>query len=147
MRRFLLLAALVLAAGCGSSADESPGGATSGSDAEAAWLDLLTSMGLEPAQDYVEVIVSGGDGKIGVILTLSAEAPDEVYFADGLYGATAYTFAGAAWQRVDTAELRTQIAPLLHRGDKAQFSLPVESADFYRVLVPVDAKASWSDSA
>lgn len=146
MRPFVLLLAVVaVAAGCGESTGGSPGATTSGSDPEAAWLDLVASMGLEPAQDFVEVFVSGGDAKIGIVLTLSREAPKEVFFADGLYGATAYTFTGEAWARVDTAEVRTEIAPLLHQGDKAQFSLPVEEADSYRVLVPVNGKASWGD--
>ena len=145
MRCFALLLALgTVTVGCGESTDGSPA-ATTGSDPEAAWLDLVASMGLDPAQGFVEVLVSGGGAKLSVVVMLSPDAPEEVFFADGLYGATAYTFRDENWARVDTAEVRTEIAPLLHQGDKAQFSLPVHKADSYRVLVPVNGKASWGD--
>lgn len=146
IRSFALTAgALALvAAACGSEKSAAPG--SRGVDREAAWLDRLETMGLEPAQRFVTISVSGPGMKLDIILTLSPEAPAEVSFADGLYGATAYAFAGERWTRVDTAEIRTQIAPSLRQGESARFALPVAPADSYRVLVPVEGKASWGDS-
>ena len=135
----LLLATAALSAACGSD-----GGA--GADAEAAWLDLVQSMDLVPAPGFVEIVVSAGSGRLDLVLALSAEAPAEAFFADGLYGATAYTYAGEAWRRVDTADVRTQVAPILRAGEEARLTLPVEPAESYRVLVPVEGKASWADS-
>lgn len=139
----LFIVAAALAAGCGSKREER---GAPGAGAEAAWLELVRGMGLEPAQGFVEIGISGGPGKLDLVLTLSDEAPEEVFFADGLYGATAHAFVAASWQRVDTAEIRTQVAPLLHKGDKARVTLPVEPAESYRVLVPAEGKASWADS-
>lgn len=139
----LFIVGAALAAGCGSEPEES---GTPGAGAEAAWLELVRGIGLEPAQGFVEIAVSRGPGELDVVLVLSDEAPEEVFFADGLYGAVAYTFVGASWERVDTAEIRTQVAPLLHKGEKAQVTLPVEPAETYRVLVPAEGKASWADS-
>ena len=139
----LLLATAALSAACGSDGGASGG---TGADAEAAWLDLVQSMDLVPAPGFVEIVVSAGSGRLDLVLALSAEAPAEAFFADGLYGATAYTYAGEAWRRVDTADVRTQVAPILRAGEEARLTLPVEPAESYRVLVPVEGKASWADS-
>lgn len=139
----LLLATAALLSACGSDGRESE---APGPDAEAAWLDLLQSMDLEPAPGLVEIAVSAGASRLDLVLALSGEAPAEVFFADGLYGATAYTYADGTWRRVDTADLRTQVAPILRAGEEARVTLPVEPAEAYRVLVPVEGKASWADS-
>lgn len=140
----LFLATAAFAAGCG--ADGGGDGAAPGSDAEAAWLDLVQGLDLEPAPGFVEIGVSADEGRLDLVLRLSAEAPAEVFFADGLYGATAYTYSEGTWRRVDTAEVRTQVAPILRAGEEARVALPVAPAETYRVLVPVEGKASWADS-
>ena len=140
----LSLATAAFLAACGSDGGASGGAA--GPDAEEAWLDLVQSMDLEPAPGLVEIAVSVGTGRLDLVLTLSAEAPAEVFFADGLYGATAYTYADESWRRVDTADVRTQVAPILRAGEEARVTLPVAAARRYRVLVPVEGKASWVDS-
>jgi hypothetical protein len=137
----LFLVTAVLLAACGSE-----GGGAPAVDAEAAWLDLVQAMDLEPAPGFVEIAVSAGSRRLDLVLALSAEAPAEVFFADGLYGATAYTHSDGRWRRVDTADIRTQVAPILKAGDEAQVTLPVEPAESYRVLVPVEGKATWADS-
>ncbi|MGH2994875.1 MAG: hypothetical protein ACRDON_08355 [Gaiellaceae bacterium] len=143
MRRLALLLALALCAACGSQ--ESAG--EERADPEAAWLELLEGLGLEPDRDFIEVSVGGGPPEIQVVLLgTPPEITQPVALADGLYGATAYAFDGAGWDRVDTAEIRTQIAPLLSPGDKAVFRLPVREAGSYRVLVPVQGKAAWGES-
>jgi hypothetical protein len=138
------LAPLALTVGCG---EETPEPAPRAPDAEAAWLELLGSLDLEPARATVGLSVGGGAPELRVTIVLPADAPGETAFADGLYGATAYTFIGERWQRVDTAEIRTQIAPLLRPGETAELSLPVREAGSYRVLVPVEGRAAWADSA
>ncbi len=102
-------------------------------------------MGLIPNADLLAVTVLPGDAELRVGIV--SRAPRRLTFADALYGAKAYTFAGREWRRVDTAEIRAQVAPLLRPGEQATFSLPVEAADSYRVLVPVEDKAAWGDSA
>jgi hypothetical protein len=139
-----LLATAAFAAACGSDGGES--GGARGPDVEAAWLDLVQGMDLVPAPGFVEIAVSAGPGRLDLVLTLSAEAPEEVVFADGLYGATAHTYAGETWRRVDTADIRSQVAPILQAGEEARVTLPVEPAEDYRALVPVEGKASWADS-
>ena len=73
------------------------------------------------------------------------DAPREYTFADGLYGAQAFAVVDGAWKRVDTADIRTEIAPLLSPGQSAELRLPVSDADGYRVLVPVEGFAAWAD--
>jgi hypothetical protein len=140
----LVLAPLALTVGCGEETPESPPRAA---DAEAAWLELVGSLGLEPARAAVGISVDGSAPQLRVTIVVPADSPGETAFADGLYGATAYTFTGERWARVDTAEIRTQIAPLLRPGETAKLSLPVRRADSYRVLIPVERRAAWADSA
>ena len=139
MRFLALLLAVVFAAGCGDEdSSERPA-----ADPEGAWTELLTAMQLEPAPALIDVVVRGKAPNLEV--TLASKAQDELVFADGLYGARAYAFAGERWERVDTAEIRTQIAPLLGPGERASFRLPVREAQSYRVLVPVQGQAAWGD--
>lgn len=113
-------------------------------DREAAWDDLLAEMGLTHQPELLKVRIEGGAPELEV--SLLSLANEELTFSDGLYGATAYTFTGERWERVDTAEIRTTIAPLLAPGEEATFRLPVKEADFYRVLFPAQGRAAWGDS-
>lgn len=136
----IAIALTLLAASCGD--DEPP--PAPAADPEQAWRELLAESDLEPARDAVRVTVRGGAPELEV--TIASEAAGELTFADGLYGALAYAFDGEAWERVDTAEIRTQVAPLLGPGEEARLSLPVREADSYRVLVPVEGRAAWGES-
>lgn len=138
----LLLGVLLLAvaaAGCG--AQSSSGGA----DPEERWLALLSERGLQPAKDALTIGVAGEAPLLSVTITLPSDRSSEAYFPDGLYGAEAFSFDGDRWRRVDTAEIRTEIAPILGPGQSATVELPVEEADGYRVLVPLEGSASWAD--
>ena len=73
------------------------------------------------------------------------DAPGEVTFGDGLYGAQAYTFADGAWERIDTADARTLNAPVLAPGESVEVRLPVDDAESYRGLVPVETSVVWTD--
>jgi hypothetical protein len=143
---FALTVYLALAACGGDEVNE--GGGTGGAtvDAEAAWLDVLAGQSLAANQRAVLVEVAGGPPTLTVTITVPSDAGETVTLADGLYGATAWTFTGQAWERVDTADIRTEIAPLLEPGQSATVELPVEDADSYRVLVPVAAEGAWGDS-
>ncbi len=132
---------VVLVTGCGGSGDG--GSPTAG--AEEAWLALLTEQGLTPDQGRVEIGFSKQDSELEITITVPASAPGELTFGDGLYGATAHTFVDGAWKRVDTAEIRTEIAPILKPGESATLRLPVEEAGSYRVLVPVGGAGAWAD--
>jgi hypothetical protein len=102
-------------------------------------------VGLEADKDFVDVRVEGGYPVLTVTIAVPETATEELFFADALYGAQAYTFRGGAWERVDTADLRAEVAPLLAPGEQATLELPVEEADSYRVLVPVAGKAAWGE--
>ena len=133
----------LLAASCAGGGE--PAGSTV--DREAAWSSTIQSQGLRPAGDAIAVRVSGAAPELTVTITVSPSAQGTYTFGDGLYGAEAYTFVDGAWARVDTAEIRTMIAPLLSPGQSATVKLPVKSADFYRVVVKADGLAAWGDSA
>jgi hypothetical protein len=138
-----LVVAVALTAACAGSEDDAPPVA----GGEEAWLALLADQGLTPDPHKVEIAVVLEDRELAVTITVPSDAPGQLPFGDGLYGATAYTFADGAWKRVDTADIRTEIAPLLGPGESADVRLPVEEADSYRVLVPVEGAAAWADSA
>jgi hypothetical protein len=133
----------VLLAGCAGS-DEGSAPVAGG---EEAWLSLLVEQGLMPDEGRVEIAFTEHDGELAITITVPPGAPGELTFGDGLYGATAYTFVDGSWKRVDTAEIRTEIAPILKPGESASLRLPVEEADSYRVLVPVDGVGAWADAA
>lgn len=82
-----------------------------------------------------------------MLIAVPATAQRTYTFGDGLYGADAYTFSGGKWLRVDTADIRTEIAPVLSPGQSATVKLPVKAADSYRVLVKTDGLAAWGDTA
>ena len=144
MLRVLLPLAFVLFAGCGS--DDSGEREPASDEREKAWLSLVRSEGLEPAQAAAVVEVTGSEPTLRVTLTLPDDAGGSAFFRDGLYGARAFTYEGGEWRRVDTAEIRTQIAPELGPGESVEFGLPVKDAPSYRVLVPVRDRAAWGDS-
>lgn len=115
------------------------------SDHERLWSQALAEMRLTPELDLLEVRVEGKAPELRV--TIVSLADEELAFSDGLYGTAAYAFTGERWRRVDTADIRAQIAPLLAPEQEATFRLPVKAAaGFYRVLVPVQGKADWGDS-
>lgn len=146
----VLVAMLVgLATGCGGSepASESPpaGGEPSAVPGESDWLSVLTGLGLEADQFKVVIEGSRDGSELVLTITVPEDAPSEYTFGDGLYGAQAFSLAEGTWERVDTADIRTQIAPLLAPGERAELRLPVREADLYRVLVPVESFAAWAD--
>jgi len=86
------------------------------------------------------------DGAVAAAtVSVDPQASEPVYFADNLYGATAWTPAGpdgSSWQRADTAEMRLMIAPLLAPGQAAEIRLPLAgSPPAVRVLLA----GSWLD--
>jgi hypothetical protein len=134
----------LLASACGSDGGGAPQAGLP-AEAETAWLDLLAEQGATPSENAVDVVVTGGAPTLTVTITVPENAAETVTFGDGLYGAQAFTFADGSWSRVDTAEIRTEIAPLLESGQSATVELPVEEAENYRVLVPVMGAAAWGD--
>jgi hypothetical protein len=106
---------------------------------------LLGERGLEPDQFKVHVEGALDDSELVLTITVPEDAPDEYTFSDGLYGAEAWSYLDGSWSRIDTADIRTEIAPLLAPGDSAEVRLPVGEADLYRVLVPVEGFAAWAD--
>jgi len=138
-----------VAAGCGDAGSSGGGGEPPpgfSESAETAWLDLLAEQGLTPDENAVDIVVTGAAPALTVTIAVPPDAPGTVTFGDGLFGATAWTFVDGSWQRVDTADVRTEIAPLLEPGQSATVEqLPVEEADAYRVLVPVMGAGAWGD--
>jgi hypothetical protein len=141
-----LLAALVVAVAtaCG-------GGDGDGSDAAAGgeggdeWAALLSDLGFDGETQDVEVSGELDGSELVLQIEVDDDAPGEVTFGDGLYGAQAYTFVDGAWERIDTADARTLNAPVLAPGESAEVRLPVEDAESYRVLVPVETAVVWTD--
>ena len=147
----LVLTVLVvaLAAACGGG--DSEGGSQaplepSGSTSDDAWIALLNERGFSTEERDVEIGGELDGSELVLEIEVDDDAAAEVTFADGLYGAEAYTFADGEWTRVDTADVRTEVAPLLNPGESAEVRLPVEEAESYRVLVPVSGTAAaWAD--
>ena len=79
---------------------------------------LLAELDLEPNQDIVEIAGSRDGSDLALTITVPQDAPGEYTFADGLYGAQAFAVVDGAWKRVDTADIRTEIAPLLSPGQE-----------------------------
>ena len=149
-RRILALGALLgalvlslLGAACGGS-DESSGDGDDGAAAETAWQAVLDELGVTPDPGLLELTVTGSAPELDVMISVP-ENGRELAFGDGLYGVLVYSFEDGAWTRVDTADIRTEIAPLLGPGESATVTVPVEEAPSYRVLVPVDGSAVWVD--
>lgn len=142
-----LVAAAALAA-CGGTAPANGGPGAGELERpldEGPWFALVSGLRLEP--DAGKVAISGrvGDGELLLTIAVPQDAPSELAFADGLYGAQAFAYRDGSWERVDTADLRTMIAPLLRPGESAEVRLPVEESRSYRVLVPVEGFAAWAD--
>jgi hypothetical protein len=118
----------------------------SGSASDDAWVALLQERGFETEEREVEISGSVEGSELVLQIEVDDDAPGEVQFVDGLYGAEAYAYADGAWARVDTADARPLSAPILAPGESAEVRLPVEEADSYRVLVPVSqTSAAWAD--
>lgn len=152
MRRIAAIAcaalAAALAAGCGGGADlEAPGaGTTAGPDRETAWLATLARLALVPGGRAVAVEARGAAPELSVTIAVAKDADSTYTFGDGLFGAEAYTFAGTRWVRVDAAEIRTMVAPMLRPGERASVRLPVRAAPSYRVLVKAEGRAFWDEA-
>lgn len=156
----LLIGLFALAAGCGggdlSSAPPAPAAEPPVAEPppaadESAWTAMLAGLDLEPNQSIVQIDGSRDGSDLALTITVPQDAPGEYTFADGLYGAQAFAVVDGSWKRVDTADIRTEIAPLLSPGQSAELRLPVSDADGlthccgYRVLVPVEGFAAWAD--
>jgi hypothetical protein len=146
----LALVAALAASGCGgfepaAEGDETASTGEPAAPEETAWLALVNELRLQPRRDKLVIDGSREGDELALTIMLPANAPAEVAFGDGLYGAQAYSFAQGTWERVDTADIRTLIAPLLKPGQSADVRLPVRDADSYRVLVPVEQAAAWAD--
>jgi hypothetical protein len=102
--------------------------------------------GVSPVVTVRPVRLSAGE--VTVTIEVGPDAPDTVWFPDGLYGATAWAWDGGAWRRADTAEMRIMMAPSLEPGQQATVTLPLAgSPSPVRVLVP-DPPAglgAWAD--
>jgi hypothetical protein len=148
----LLVVAGGLAAGCGGNGPAAePPAATDGQIAspgyEDAWLDLLAELGVEPDQSRVDIEGSREGSELVVTITVPDTAANALTFGDGLYGAQAWGASHGVWTRVDTADIRTEIAPLLEPGQTAHVTLPLRDFEggCCRVLVPVEGFAAWAD--
>jgi hypothetical protein len=142
-RRTLWLGALALVlvvAACGGSDEPS---ATDAAATEQ-WDALLADFGLTPDQGLIELSATGSAPELEVTITVPDDG-DTLTFGDGLYGALAYSYEDGAWARTDTAEARTLNAPVLDPGESATVTLPVKEAPNYRVLVPIETDAVWTD--
>jgi hypothetical protein len=141
----LVLSAVVvaLAAACGGDNGNSSGGGDGETDD--AWAAVLSAHGLSGEEREVEISGSLEGSELVLTIEVDDDAPGEVQFVDGLYGAEAYALVDGAWTRVDTADARPLSAPVLAPGESAEVRLPVEEADSYRVLVPVGDAAAWAD--
>src|SRR5262245_14362594 len=98
---------------------------------ESAWTAMLAELDLEPNQHIVQIDGRRDGCDLALTITVLQDAPGEYTFADGLYGAQAFSQSSTArWKRVDTADIRTEIAPLLSPGQSAELRLSVcEAAD------------------
>jgi hypothetical protein len=142
----VLVVVLAAACGGGNGGSQAPLTESSGSSSDDAWVALLTERGFDTEEREVEITGELEGSELVVEIEVDDDAPAEITFADGLYGAEAYTYADDAWTRVDTADVRTEVAPLLNPGESAEVRLPVEEADSYRVLVPLGgSSAAWAD--
>jgi len=137
----LLCASLALLAAA------SPAPAASSVGRDAAWLAMLRNWGggIKPARRAMTIAVTGRAPRLTVRLALPAAVSRAETFQDGLYGTYAFAFDGRRWNRVDTADFRTTIAPVLQPGDRATVRLPVRRAAAYRVLVRAPQGAAWVD--
>ncbi|MEZ5100315.1 MAG: hypothetical protein R3C15_11070 [Thermoleophilia bacterium] len=148
MGRIRMLLAPVVAtlalglAACGGSGDGGAAPAPAGDDA---WAALLAELGLEPGDGTLTIEATGAAPSLAVTISVAPDAAGPVTFSDGLYGAQAFALGDDGWERVDTAEVRTEIAPILEPGGSATLDLPVAEADGYRVLVPAEGLAYWAD--
>jgi hypothetical protein len=149
-----VLIALVLSlalAGCGgtepAAGPVSPPADETGPSIEDAWLALLAELGLEPDEGKVEIAGAREDGELELTITVPDAAPAGLTFGDGLYAATAYGYTHGGWTRVDTADIRTEIAPILQPGQTGTVRLPLRDFEggCCRVLVPVEGFGAWAD--
>lgn len=143
MKVAAVAALIVLAlAGCGGGAGDDP------EARDRAWSALLVERGLTPDQEALRLAATVADGSLTITITVPAGRAGDAVFGDGLFGAEAYAYEDGRWARVDTADVRTEIAPILGPGASATVELPVANAEAYRVLVPLPAErvATWADT-
>ena len=144
MKTFILtsMLAFLLVTGCGTASEPTSSPPAS---PDQAWATLIENAGLVADGELLDVRLARAGDELAVMLERSDAGPARLLFADALYGARAYTYGDGRWSRVDTAEARAELAPMLGRGERATFHLPVEQARSYRVLIPVAGKAIWGD--
>jgi hypothetical protein len=125
----------------------SPAPAAPAVDRDAAWLAMLRTWGagIKPARRAMTISVTGRAPRITVRLALPTAATRAATFQDGLYGTYAFAFDGRRWNRVDTADFRSMIAPVLQPGGHATVRLSVRRAAAYRVVVRAPQGAAWVD--
>lgn len=101
------------------------------------WQDVLDAHGSSPVRPDVELHGSALEsGQVTAILVVGEGAAGPVEFGDNLYGATAWAPDADAWRRVDTAQMRLMIAPILQPGERVKITLPLDGAhDRVRVLL------------
>jgi hypothetical protein len=141
--RILLLGALALAlvaSACGGSDESSATDAAAEDD----WNSILAELGVTPDQGLLELSATGGAPELQVTITVPSDG-QQLTFGDGLYGVLVYSYEDGAWTRTDTADARTLNAPILDPGQSATVTIPVEEAPNYRVVVPVEGDAVWTD--
>lgn len=102
-----------------------------------AWQDVLDAHGTATVRPDVRLHGNAVDtARVTVTLVVDESAAGPVEFGDNLYGATAWAPAGAGWRRVDTAQMRLMIAPILQPGQQAGIELPLDGAhERVRVLL------------
>lgn len=94
---------------------------------DTAWQDVLDANGTSPIRPDVQLHGTAIDGRqVTATLVVSEDAAGPVEFGDNLYGATAWAPDGNEWRRVDTAQLRLMIAPILQPGQRAEITLPLD---------------------
>ena len=136
----LTLLVVLAAAACGGGEAT----VTDSAAAEAEWQAVLDELGVTPAPGLVELTVAGAAPELDVTITVPKDGR-RLTFGDGLYGVLVYSFADGAWARADTADVRTEIAPIVEPGQRVIVTVPVEEAPSYRVVVPVGDAAAWTD--
>ena len=108
------------------------------------WHAVLTAHGDPRARPGVR-LTSGrlDDDEVTATVSVDAGADGPVEFGDNLYGATAWARGDSGWRRVDTAEMRLMIAPLLAPGEAASIELPLAAGTPRSVRVLLGG--TWAD--
>jgi hypothetical protein len=151
---FVTLSLVTIVSGTASaSAESSPTIRTlavvAGDELDIGWQLVLAAQQVRGRSDKVDMYGAGLSAtEVRVTLMVRASVPGQVWFADNLYGATAWARSGLHWRRVDTADVRLMIALSLSAGGRATVSLPL-AGQYKRVRVlvrtPEDGLGVWTD--